>query len=74
MKKMKKILVFGAGVLGSLYAARLKQSGNDVQNFWSDPNPKMPKVSIQVAAQTSYAEYQENFYIDKQTGSAALRY
>jgi 2-dehydropantoate 2-reductase len=30
MKKMKKILVFGAGVLGSLYAARLKQSGNDV--------------------------------------------
>ena len=27
---MKKILVFGAGVLGSLYAARLKQSGQDV--------------------------------------------
>ena len=27
---MKKILFFGAGVLGSLYAARLKQSGLDV--------------------------------------------
>ncbi len=27
---MKKILIFGAGVLGSLYAARLKQSGLDV--------------------------------------------
>ena len=27
---MKKFLVFGAGVLGSLYAARLKQSGQDV--------------------------------------------
>lgn len=27
---MKKILIFGAGVLGSLYAARLKQSGQDV--------------------------------------------
>ena len=27
---MKRILVFGAGVLGSLYAARLKQSGQDV--------------------------------------------
>lgn len=27
---MKKILFFGAGVLGSLYAARLKQSGQDV--------------------------------------------
>ena len=27
---MKRILVFGAGVLGSLYAARLKQSGHDV--------------------------------------------
>jgi 2-dehydropantoate 2-reductase len=27
---LKKILIFGAGVLGSLYAARLKQSGLDV--------------------------------------------
>lgn len=27
---MKKILFFGAGVLGSLYAARLKQAGQDV--------------------------------------------
>ena len=27
---MKKVLFFGAGVLGSLYAARLKQSGQDV--------------------------------------------
>ena len=27
---MKNILIFGAGVLGSLYAARLKQSGHDV--------------------------------------------
>ena len=27
---MNKILIFGAGVLGSLYAARLKQSGRDV--------------------------------------------
>ena len=27
---MKKFLFFGAGVLGSLYAARLKQSGQDV--------------------------------------------
>ena len=27
---MKKILVFGAGVLGSLYSARLKQSGQEV--------------------------------------------
>jgi len=27
---VKKFLVFGAGVLGSLYAARLKQSGQDV--------------------------------------------
>ena len=27
---LKKILFFGAGVLGSLYAARLKQSGQDV--------------------------------------------
>jgi len=27
---MKKILVFGAGVLGSIYAARFKQSGQDV--------------------------------------------
>ena len=27
---MKKILFFGAGVLGSLYAARLKQSGLNV--------------------------------------------
>mgnify|MGYP001374583466 FL=1 len=25
-----KILVYGAGVLGSLYAARLKESGQDV--------------------------------------------
>ncbi len=28
--RWKKILIFGAGVLGSLYAARLKQSGLDV--------------------------------------------
>ena len=28
---MKKILILGAGVLGSLYAARLKQSGQDVK-------------------------------------------
>ena len=27
---MNKVLFFGAGVLGSLYAARLKQSGQDV--------------------------------------------
>ena len=30
---LKKILIFGAGVLGSLYAARLKQSGQDVTLF-----------------------------------------
>ncbi len=31
MEKMKqKILVFGAGVIGSLYAAKLKEAGHDV--------------------------------------------
>lgn len=29
-EKKLKVLVFGAGVLGSLYAARLQQAGNDV--------------------------------------------
>jgi 2-dehydropantoate 2-reductase len=29
-KENMKILVYGAGVLGSLYGARLKQSGQDV--------------------------------------------
>jgi 2-dehydropantoate 2-reductase len=35
---LKKILIFGAGVLGSLYAARLKQSAQDVTLLARSPH------------------------------------
>ena len=44
------------------------------QELRADLTPCLTMVSTQVAAQTSYAEWPANFYIDMQTGSVALRY